>query len=227
MPKPVALSVVPAPPSDPPGPCNGSSRDPLVSEDAMRRFMSGDPVAVRCFVVTVGPIVRAVVRTVLTRRRASPDLEEDLLQIVLIEFWHNRDKVFGKWDPARGPVEPYLRTLAHNLTISELRRRGQLQHGGLEMLWAAEGTAMIDLLDVQAQAQGDMRDRYEWLDEAIDRYRRECSPEDWRLFLRFVEEADTDELMEEFGLGRDALYKRKQRMRERLLEIVRDVLSGK
>jgi RNA polymerase sigma factor (sigma-70 family) len=212
---------------DAPGPQSRPAppKELVVSAEEIKRVLERDPVAVRRFVDRIGPILQTVVHVVVMRRRMPPHMEADLVQDVFLELLCADGSALHKWSPERGSFEPYLRRWARCRTIDRLRAQERLGRGGREV--PLDEAKLAELLEVPAQAFSNAMGQYDWVDEMVERYHQECSPED-RLFLqRCVEEPDTDDLMAAFGLNRDAVYKRKQRQRDRLLQIAREILGDR
>lgn len=197
----------------------------MCSADEIILILERDPAAVRRFVERVGPILQTVVHVVVMRRRMPPHIEVDLVQDVFVELLSDDCAALRKWSPERGSCEQYLRTWARSRTIDRLRAQERLGRGGREV--PSDEAKLAELFEVPAQAFSNATGQHDWVVEMVERYHQECSPED-RLFLqRCVEERDTEELMAEFGLSRDAVYKRKQRQRDRLLQIAREILGDR
>jgi RNA polymerase sigma factor (sigma-70 family) len=57
----------------------------------------------------------------LSARSLDPAAAEEIVQDVFLTVWHKA----ASYDPARGPVRPWLLRIAHLRVINELRRRGR------------------------------------------------------------------------------------------------------
>lgn len=153
-------------------------------------------------------MLRGVVRRILARRGLPLDLEEDLLQDIFVSLLKDDCAALADWDPDRGTLDAYLRFYARSRAIDQLRRRRDVAVDERRLSAAVER-------DRPPAAEG------AWLDDALGRYRAECTEEDWRFLLAVVEGRETAELESVFALSTAAVYKRKQRLRDRLLEIRR------
>ncbi|HEX2573899.1 MAG TPA: sigma-70 family RNA polymerase sigma factor [Polyangia bacterium] len=197
----------------------------MFSGEDIEKVLARDPVAVRRFVEKVGPVLQAVAHVVVMRRRLPPHMEEDLVQDVFIDLLRDDGAALRKWSPTRGPFEPYLRTWARSRILDLLRVQGRLGRGGRDV--SSDDQKLAELLEASVQTLGGAAGQYDWVDEMVERYHQECSREERLFFQRCVEERDTNEFMKEFGLNPDAVYKRKQRQRDRLLQIAREILGDR
>lgn len=215
MPSPVLAATSPAsppaPPSDDPPAADRATpaalgRLPFETLDDLEPVFRCNRAAVDHFAEHVGPILHAVVRVVVTRRKLSPDFEGDLVNEVWLALFRDDFAALRKWDPRRGPLEGYLRPFAHSRALDHLRRGQRLD--------AVGETALAAHLERSAAPPPPVDT--DVLDEALRLYQRECTREEWRFLLCTAEGRETEELMEEFGLSAANVYKRRQRLRDRL-----------
>lgn len=200
------------PPADrlptPPGDSRTSPAD-----EARRALATGDRAAITRLVRDLGPMLRGVVRRILLRRGLALDLEEDLLQDVFVSVLKDNCAALAAWDADRGSLDVYLRQFARSRAIDQIRRLGR------------DIATDDEQLTVVAERRSPPVPEAAWLDEALDRYRAECTDEDWRVLLAVIEGRETAEIEAMFGLSTAAVYKRKQRLRDRLLELQQALAS--
>ncbi len=69
---------------------------------------------------TLGPLYRRYVPTVfkIAAESLGRDAAEDIVQEVFASVWKNA----GTFDPARGPVRPWIVQIARSRVLNELRR---------------------------------------------------------------------------------------------------------
>jgi len=97
----------------------------------MDRLAVGDDTALAAlYDACAGPVFALLLRIVADRAVA-----EDLLQETFLRAWQRAATYRGE----RGRALPWLLTIAHNLAINELRRRGSRPRPIPEGAWAGEG----------------------------------------------------------------------------------------
>ena len=96
---------------------NGSGSAPEASdEELMRALAQGGEEALRPLYARYAPIVYGLASHSLERATA-----EEIVQDVFLALWRNA----GQYDPARGPLRPWLLQIAHFRILNELRRRSR------------------------------------------------------------------------------------------------------
>lgn len=185
---------------------------PSPAAEARQALASGDRAAVGAIARRYGAMLRGVVRRILLRHGLSPDLEEDILQDIFVSLLRDDCAALASWDPARAPLDTYLRLWARSRAVERLRARGRDI--------ATDEARLAALVDGGLKAED-----LAWLDEALRRYRAECKEDDWQFLVAVSGGHETAELQAMFGLKSDAVYKRKQRLRDRLLAIKLEAMT--
>jgi RNA polymerase sigma-70 factor (ECF subfamily) len=112
----------------------------------MRSALAGDEAAYRRLLSAIAPWLRAVARRGLGSAAGGGEAE-DIVQETLLAIHLKRHT----WDPAR-PLGPWLRAIARNKLIDNVRRRGNRKNipiDGLEEILAAEDSSpAVDARDV-------------------------------------------------------------------------------
>jgi RNA polymerase sigma factor (sigma-70 family) len=126
----------------------------------------------------------------------------DHVQEVLVHILERDAAVLRRWDPARGPLPPYVAKVAENHVISRLRRKpppdpsDRVDSEPAPTASPEEGAAFSHL---------------------VLRLLREVNDNDAALFRAvYLEELSPEEAAERLGITRDAAHKRIQRLRVRL-----------
>jgi RNA polymerase sigma-70 factor (ECF subfamily) len=102
----------------------------------MRAALAGEQAAYQRLLSALAPILRALARRGLSRSGVSDADAEDVVQETLLAIHLKRHT----WDPAR-PLGPWVRAIARNKLIDQLRRRGgrtDVPIEGLEEVLSAE-----------------------------------------------------------------------------------------
>jgi RNA polymerase sigma factor (sigma-70 family) len=111
-------------------------------------------------------------------------------------------EVLRRWDPRRGPLEPYIAKVAENHMISRVRRKPP--------------PTPSDELDNEAAAS-ETPEQTAGFSLLVVRLVREMTDNDAALFRAvYLEELSPDEAAARLGITRDAAHKRIQRLRVRL-----------
>jgi RNA polymerase sigma-70 factor (ECF subfamily) len=96
---------------------NGSGSEPGAGDpELMRALAAGSEEALRPLYARYAPIVFGLASQSLDRATA-----EEIVQDVFLALWRNA----AQYDPARGPVRPWLLQIAHFRILNELRRRSR------------------------------------------------------------------------------------------------------
>jgi RNA polymerase sigma-70 factor (ECF subfamily) len=157
-----------------------------------------------------GPLLWSYAR----RRGCADHTAEDLVQDVMLKLFERRD-VF-RHDPARGRFRDWLGAVVRN-RVAEYRRRPQERArptlGGIPPEPAGE-EAGPDAAWEEAFERG-------LLAAALDLVRCEVEPRDYLAFeLTAIEELEPARAAEVAGLSRNAVYKARRRILERLRDIL-------
>jgi RNA polymerase sigma-70 factor (ECF subfamily) len=98
----------------------------------MRAANRGDAEAYRRVLEALAPKLRALARRGFARYRLGPEEVEDIVQETLLALHLKRHT----WDE-RQPLLPWVRAIAHNKLIDNLRRRGRQQEVPIDALLPA------------------------------------------------------------------------------------------
>ena len=147
-------------------------------------------------------------------RGVQPDDAEDVRQMVMIGFAHALKNF--QYDPARGRFRNYLgRCVAH-----AIRRRAQARHVGTEKL-VGEFAAAIE---ATANNELDAEWEREWMDHhyrlAMRTVRETFEPLSLEVFESLLAGSTVEEASAKFSLSTQAVHKIKQRVRNRLRELI-------
>lgn len=130
----------------------------------------------------------------------------DHVQEVVVHLLERDAAVLRRWDPQRGPLEPFVAKVAENHMISRLRKRPpptpseQLDEEEAPSQTPEEGASFSHL---------------------VVRLLREMNDNDAALFRAiYLEELSPDEAATRLGISREAAHKRIQRLRARLGEML-------
>ena len=94
----------------------GSSPSEATDEELMRVLAGGSEDALRPLYARYAPLVFSLASHALERATA-----EEIVQDVFLSLWRNA----GQYDPARGPLRPWLLQIAHFRILNELRHRSR------------------------------------------------------------------------------------------------------
>ena len=155
-----------------------------VAPEVVARFRSGDREA---FLIVYDAHVAAL-RSLVGRFFSRPFEREEAAQ----EIWLTVHRMAGLYDPARGPLLPWLRTLAANRCKELLRARGRRPDP-------------LVVLDEEAPASaGDPEDaaRVHRVREAVARFAATLAPEEAEVFrLSLLEERSHEEVAAAAGIS--------------------------
>ena len=177
------------------------------TQDLVRRALAGDHQAMReLFAHVICPVVERKLAHRLALSGADRAALHDHVQEVLVHLLERDADVLRRWDPGRGPLEPYVAKVADNQMISRLRRRPppnpseDLDNEAAASATPEEGAAFSHL---------------------VLHLLREMNDDDAALFRAvYLEELTPDEAAALLGITRDAAHKRIQRLRGRLTKIL-------
>lgn len=183
--------------------------DPPSIEELVRRALAGDRAAMAQLVRDVlCPIVEGRLARRLALAGAARQELRDRVHEVLVHLLERDAEVLRRWAPERGPLAPYVATVADNFLTSRLRKKPPPR----------------PIEDVDAVDPGPARETPE--DSAsfahlVRRLLRELSDDEAALFRAvYLEELSPEEAAARLGIARDAAYKRIQRLRTRLREMM-------
>ncbi len=95
----------------------------MSDEALMQRLLDGDTEALKDLHARYAPIVFG-----LARRSLGPAHADDVVQEVFLALWQRR----ALYDPTRGPLRPWLLSIAHTRVLNELRRQRRHPEGASE-----------------------------------------------------------------------------------------------
>ena len=141
-----------------------ADREPHLA-DLMRLGVRGDKSAYRQVLYELAPVLRGMVKAVVSKMGAGTEEVEDIVQETLLALHLKRHT----WDD-RQPLLPWVRAIARNKLIDTLRRRGRRVHIPIEDI---SNTLAVDAeahasssLDV-AQALAHLKGRQQEIVRAI------------------------------------------------------------
>jgi RNA polymerase sigma factor (sigma-70 family) len=177
------------------------------TQDLVRRSLAGDRQAMReLFARVICPVVERRLARRLTLAGADRAALHDHVQEVLVHLLDRDADVLRRWDPQRGPLEPYVAKVADNHLISRLRRKPP--------------PSPSEDLD-QEIAANETPEEGAAFSHLVVRLLREMNDNDAALFRAvYLEELSPDEAAALLGITRDAAHKRIQRLRVRLAEML-------
>jgi len=158
------------------------------------------------FVHVVCPAIERRLAHRLALAGADRAALHDHVQDVLVHLLERDAEVLRRWDPQRGPLEPYIAKVADNHLISRLRRRPP-PHPSED-------------LDLEA-ATSETPEQGAAFSHMVLRLLREMTDNDAALFHAvYLEELSPEEAAARLGITRDAAHKRIQRLRGKLAEML-------
>lgn len=193
----------------------------------VRRAIEGDAAAMHALVSLLRPAIQAEVAWTLQRfaphgRGRDPRQElSDMVQEVFLSLIENEGRILVAWDPTRGrSLLSFVRLVARHQVVSRLRSNRRCP-------WTEEPTP-VELMDLEPapspEAQVANADEAR---QVVGLLREELSTRSMLMFEGlYVQERSVEEVCEEFGLSKDALYAWRSRMKRRLQKIARRLGSG-
>jgi RNA polymerase sigma-70 factor (ECF subfamily) len=155
---------------------------------------------------------RDLIRRYCRRRGLQTADAEDVGQLVMLAL--ARALQGFAFDPARGRFRDYLGRVVHNAIQRHLSRPSQSP--------ALLDTSVLELLTNPQNAAPDEHWETEWMQHhlrlAMRTVRAECAPASLAVFELLLAGESVAAVAAKSGLTPDAVYKIKQRMRERLAE---------
>ena len=177
------------------------------TQDLVRRALAGDRQAMRqLFAHVICPVIERRLAHRLALAGADRAALHDHVQEVLVHLLERDASVLRRWDPERGPLEPYVAKVADNHLISRLRKKPP--------------PSPSEDLDNEAAVSETPEDNAAF-SHLVLRLVREMTDNDAELFRAvYLEELLPDEAAARLGITRDAVHKRIQRLRARLTEML-------
>lgn len=189
--------------------------DQVLTQDDVRRALSGDTPALRRLVVALTPIIQARVTKILNRRarhavgRNVRQEVEDLSQEVFLLLFAENAKVLSSWQPERGlSLKNFVGLVAERQTLTILR-------SGKKSPWKEDPTLAADL-DGEDPVPGPEARALsrQHLRRLLERLHCELSPLGRHLFdLLFVRETPVAEVTRRTSMSPEAVYAWRSRLR--------------
>ncbi|MFV8755566.1 RNA polymerase sigma factor [Nannocystaceae bacterium ST9] len=189
----------------------------MTPED-IARALAGDRRSMAALVEGLRPIIHAeVARTLLPSAAANHrDARQDccdLVQDVFVALLAREGAVLRSWDPQRGAkLETFVRTVAHRYVLGVLRTKSRNPYS----IDPIDG----DALDQQQAAESpidsriDARHLLAELDEGLDERGR------WLFRALVVEARSTEEVAQDAGMTRNAVYAWSARLGRKLRALI-------
>jgi RNA polymerase sigma factor (sigma-70 family) len=162
----------------------------------------------------MGRVVAEILCPVVERRLArhlallgvNRQEHRDLVQGALLHLLERDAEVLRRWDARRGGLEGYVAVVAENFVLSRLRKKSPPRP--------------VDDLDVRPGSEESPEAGASFAG-LVRRLVAEMSDDEAALFHAvFMEELSPEEAAGQLGVGLEAVYKRIQRLRARLRELV-------
>lgn len=204
-------------PHDPDAPLPSDAMVALV-----RRALAGDRSAVRRLIQDVlSPVVQARVARVLLRRSSGRrNLREemkDLSQQVFVHIFETG--ALRRWEPERSSLQGFVGIVAENSVRSLLRSR-------IQNPWTDVPTDQ-DTLELALPSEDGGHEEVVLTRDALRRLDEALSDNEVEDFYRFfIDERSIDEVCALTGKTREAVYKQRQRLRERARQILDEAMSN-
>lgn len=188
--------------------------DARVSRSLLQQAIEGEDQALEHVIARLTPVVarrviRALVRAGRTDTARNSEWVRDLTQDVFVDLFARDARVLRAWDPARGAsLENYVGLVAERRTARRLERRRYEQSP------TADPEDLAARVSSEASPEQAAMARSVW-HELLERLEASLSPLGWQVFvLLFVEQKTVVEVGRETGLGRDAIYAWRSRLRK-------------
>lgn len=177
---------------------------------------AGDGTAIAQLIRDLLPAVRAVLRARLSGAVRADALRsvDDLVQDVFLQLFADDGRVLRRWQPGRGlPLARFVALIADRYAISEMR-----VHRATDQ--AMEIGTVADDLHAQEVGPEAWMHSHQALRLLFDAMNARLSPLGRRLFrLLFVDELDIDEICARTGMGADAVYAWRSRLRRQATQL--------
>lgn len=189
--------------------------------ELVRAAVAREPESVRELVRRLTPEVQSAVAGVLLRGRGSSVRREveDLTQEVFLALFDKQGAALVRWDPEAGmSLNGFVRLAARRLTISIVRSRVRNPfqhrlHDPADFERAAAPDAAVEATLTSRQA----------LLRLLDGMRSRLSPQGLEMFCRlFAWEQSVELVCQETGLGVEAVYQWRSRLKKLVRELAPD-----
>ena len=178
--------------------------------------LAGDAEALSQLIDRLTPIIQVRVARQLLRRRPSLAGQrlrqevEDLVQDVMLSLFADNAEVLRSWDASRGlSLDNFVGMVAERQSFTILQSR--------KKTWPAEFRGEEDLDRASPERSPEQQaSARQTFDRMLELLRSELSPKGFEIFsLLFVEELTVPEVQERTGLGEDAIYAWRSRLRRK------------
>ncbi len=183
----------------------------------VEKALTGNTEAVQALVHRLRPAVQAEVGWSLVnngRRRGARDPQQevaDLVQEVFVSLWENEGKILRAWNPEKGrSLVSFVRLVARHQVISILRSKKRSP-------WTEEPTEADDLELSTTSGQEEALDQSQAVKLILQHVHQGQSTRGRLLFEGlYIEGKEVDDICDEFGMTRNAVYAWKTRLRRDL-----------
>ncbi|MDI1480209.1 sigma-70 family RNA polymerase sigma factor [Polyangium sp. y55x31] len=187
-------------------------------EALVRGALGGSRAAQRVLIEDVlAPVVQSRVARVLVRRRSSKgDLRTEMMDLCQQVFVHVfSGNLLARWEPETGPLGAFVGAIAENHVRSILRSRVRSPF--------TEIATEQEALELALPRGESCHETVLVSREALRRLEAELDDEEREgFFAFFVDERSIEEMCVVTGKSREAVYKQRQRLRERVRRILDD-----
>lgn len=194
----------------------------LADLELVRAAVAREPAALRQLVQRLTPEVQSAVAGVLLRGGRGGSIRrevEDLSQDVFLALFDREGAALCRWDPRAGmSLNGFVRLAARRLTLSILRSRvrNPFQHrlqDPADFEQAAAPDAAIEMALTSRQALGRL----------LEALKERLSPQGLEMFCRlFAWEQSVDVVCQETGLGVEAVYQWRSRLKKLVQQLARE-----
>lgn len=195
-----------------------SSPEPSEVETIVRAALSGNRAAQRKLIEEIlAPVVQARAARVLLRRSEGKSRLRneimDLCQQVFVHIFSNH--LLERWEPAQGELGAFVGIIAENHVRSLLRSRVRSPF--------TEVATEDEALEVALERGENTQETALLSRHVLRRLNSELSDNDREDFYAFfVDERSIEEMCLLSGKNRDAVYKQRQRLKEKIRRILED-----
>ena len=178
--------------------------------------LAGHAEALAQLIDRLTPIIQVRVARQLLKRRPSLSGQrlrqevEDLVQDVMVSLFADNAEVMRSWDASRGlSLDNFVGMVAERQVFTILQSR--------KKTWPAEFRNDDDLDRASPERSPEQQaSARQTFDRMLEMLRSELSPKGFEIFsLLFVEELTVPEVQERTGLGEDAIYAWRSRLRRK------------
>jgi RNA polymerase sigma-70 factor (ECF subfamily) len=169
----------------------------------------------------LAPVVQArVARLLLRRAGGRSGLRQEMMDLCQQVFVHLLSKdVLAQWDASQGPLSPFVGVVAENHVKSILRSRIRSPF--------TEVATEPETIELALPGDGHSHETALISREALRRLEAELGDgEIDDVYAFFVDERSIEEMCALTGKSREAVYKQRQRLRERVRRILEEEMSS-